>query len=139
MTIRTEIQEVKTFWGEYKLRYELLQSGFEGEEGETLFYGIRIRQYAAQTKEDSPISMSAMVKEEEYLVDNDEFPGITEDFSKAKALFYCFVEETVMPVHLCSLVDDWQTEEEKCDIMSLATPCARTRGGIRRISPSSRR
>ena len=80
-----------TLW---KVLYELLQSRFESDEGEGDFFGIRIRQ---RKRGDSRI------------VDDSEAKGITEDYEEAERLFAVFVRETVMPVHLLALVDDWQS------------------------------
>ena len=42
-------------------------------------------------------------------MDDSEAKGITEDYEEAERLFAVFVRETVMPVHLLALVDDWQS------------------------------
>lgn len=94
MTVLTEEKDVDTLFGKFCLTYELLQSRFESDEGEGDFFGIRIRQ---------------IKREDSRIVDDSEAKGITEDYEEAERLFAVFVRETVMPVHLLALVDDWQS------------------------------
>ena len=93
-TILTREQEVMTLGGRVQLIYELLMSHFPREEGEGNFFGIRIQQYE---------------KDGTSRVDRSEAPGLTENYEEAIRLFLLFVRETVMPVHLYELVDDWQS------------------------------
>lgn len=83
-----------TEYGMYHLLYELLESHSENEEdeeGESSFFGIRISQF----------------RENGTLFDQDEVLGITDDRREADRLFYQYVKELVMPVHLIELIDDW--------------------------------
>ena len=90
----TQEREVMTIGGSFQLIYELLMSHFPRDEGGGDYYGIRIQQY-----EKDGISK----------VDGSEVPGITENYEEAIRLFLLFVRETVMPVHLYELIDDWQS------------------------------
>ena len=93
-TILTQEQEVTTIGGKFQLIYELLMSHFPRDEGIGDFFGIRIQQYE---------------KNNESVVDKSEAPGVTENYEQAIRLFLLFVRETVMPVHLYELIDDWQS------------------------------
>ena len=92
--ILTQEQEVTTIGGKFQLIYELLMSHFPRDEGDGDFFGIRIAQYEENG--------SAMI-------DDSEVPGVTESYEEAVRLFILFVRETVMPVHLYELIDDWQS------------------------------
>ena len=78
----TQEQTVTVEGGSVHLVYELLMSHFPREEGVGDYYGIRIRQY--------------------------EVRGVTESYAEAESILRLFARETVMPVHLFELVDDWQ-------------------------------
>lgn len=92
--IMTQEREVMTIGGSFQLIYELLMSHFPRDEGIGDFFGIRIQQYE---------------KNGASKVDDSEVPGITENYEEAIRLFLLFVRETVMPVHLYELIDDWQS------------------------------
>ena len=93
-TILTQEQEVTTIGGTFQLIYELLMSHLPREEGIGDFFGIRIRQYE---------------KNSALMVDDSEAPGVAESYEEAIRLFFIFVRETVMPVHLYELIYDWQS------------------------------
>lgn len=81
-----------TEYGRYHFVYELLKSNCDSDiEKERACYGIRILQF----------------KEDGILFDRAEVMGITEDQQEAEGLFHRYVEESVMPVQLTELIDDW--------------------------------
>lgn len=90
----TQEQTVTVEGGSVHLVYELLMSHFPREEGVGNYYGIRIRQYGGDGKSGT---------------DDSEVRGVTESYAEAESLLKLFARETVMPVHLFELVDDWQT------------------------------
>ncbi len=92
--ILTRKEEIMTIWGKFQLIYELLLSHFSREEGAGEYFGICIKQYRDEGR---------------CLVDREEAPGITESLEEARYLFTLFARETVMPVHLCEIIDDWQS------------------------------
>lgn len=92
--ILTKKEEIMTIWGKFQLIYELLKSHFSREEGYGDYFGIRIKQYR---------------EEDRSLVDREEVPGITESLEEARYLITLFARETVMPVHLFEILDDWQS------------------------------
>lgn len=93
-TIFTQERQVTIMGEKIKLIYELLMSRFPQDEGDGNFFGIRIAQY-----EENGLTM----------IDDSEAPGVTESYEEAYGLFLLFVRETVMPVHLYELIDDWQS------------------------------
>lgn len=91
--IMVQRRSLHTEYGRYHLVYELLKSSAKEEDGYRDYFGIRIIQRS----------------EDGLIFDQEEVLGITEEETEAERLFCQYVCETVMPVHLTELIDDWNS------------------------------